>query len=489
MGVFDGFKPERVYHYFEEIAKVPRNSFHEEKISNYLVEFAKAHNIDYVQDEHWNVVMNKPATPGYEGRKKIILQGHMDMVCVTEPGVVHDFENDPIELIRDGDYVRANGTSLGADDANAVSLILALFENDEIPHPALQAVITTAEEVGMIGARNLDGDLLDGDYLIGLDYSQNTSVLVSGAGGCESTVTLARKDVPVEKAGKKAYKLAISGLKGGHSGTQIIFERACAIRLLGEALGDLKSRFSGLAVASVAGGDKGNVIAAWSEAVIVIDEAHTAAFEARVNELNEGMRFEFAPFDPGLVLTASPCDVPAECLDAATLNALVDLLDLLPSGVRSYLDTEREHMKSSTNLGTLRQTDDTIVVTPYSRSNSEYQMDQLVRRIAAAASRCGAECTFDNRVAAWQFDPNSSLNSKVQDIWEKTRDYRPPLVIFHAGVEPGLFIKKMKERGRKLEAVNIGVHNFDVHSPKERMEIATLGEAYTLLEAILRDLD
>lgn len=487
--VFEGFKPERVYHYFEEISRIPRNSFHEEKISNYLVDFAKAHGIQYVQDKHWNVIMNKPATPGYEGRKKIILQGHMDMVCVAAPGVVHDFENEPIELVRDGDYVRANGTSLGADDGSAVSLILALFENEDIPHPAMQAVITTAEEVGMIGARNLDGALLDGDYLIGLDYSQNKSVLVSGAGGCESTIMLEKRTVPVQPTGKKAFRIAVSGLKGGHSGTQIIFGRACAIRLLGEVLGALKAQFPSLAVTSVAGGDKGNVIAAWSEAVVVIDETQTGRFETRMSELNEELRFEFAPVDPGLKLAFSPFEVPAERYSAETLDALISLIDLLPSGVLNYLDAEREHVKSSANLATLRETVDKVILTPYSRSNSEYQMDQVTRRIAEISALCGAKCIFENRVAAWQFDPNSSLNEKIQNIWEKTRGYRPPLVVFHAGVEPGLFISKMKERGRKLEAVNIGVRNCDVHSPKERMEIATLGEAYTLLEAILRELD
>jgi dipeptidase D len=489
LGVFDGFKPERVYHYFEEIAKIPRNSFHEEKISNYLVKFAEEHGIQYVQDKHWNVIMNKPASPGYEDRKKIILQGHMDMVCVAEPGVVHDFENDPIELIRDGDYVHANGTSLGADDANAVSLILALFENDKIPHPAMQAVITTAEEVGMIGARNLDGALLDGDYLIGLDYSQNTSVLVSGAGGCESTVKFAKKSVPVQAAGKKAFKITVSGLKGGHSGTQIIFGRACAIRLLGEVLGELKTKFPGLTAAAVAGGDKGNVIAAWSEVTVVIDEVESERFTERIRELNEELRFEFVPVDPGLKLEAVPCKIPAECFSTETFETLVSLIDLLPSGALNYLDAEREHVKSSTNLGTLRETADAVVLTPYSRSNSEYQMDQVTRRISEIAKLCGAKCSFENRVAAWQFDPNSSLNEKIQDIWEKVRGSRPPLVIFHAAVEPGVFIKKMQERGRKLEAVNIGVHNYDVHSPKERMEIKTLGEAYTLLEAILRELN
>ena len=205
--------------------------------------------------------------------------------------------------------------------------------------------------------------------------------------------------------------------------------------------------------------------------------------------LNDTLRAEFETVDPGVTVEAVPCELPKEeCLRSSVGN-LVTLLDLLPSGTQSYLDADRTLVKSSVNFGTLRDEADCFVLRPFFRSNTEYQLDQLARRIETLCRSFSCECRFFNRSPAWQFDPHSSLNAKVQDIWEKTRGYRPPLAIVHGGVEPGLFIEKMAHRGRKLEAVNIGVRNYDVHSTRERMEIATLGQAFELLAALLRDLD
>ncbi len=495
-GVFDGFKPERVYRFFEEVAHVPRNSFHEQKISDWLVNFARERGIACVQDKNWNVVMTVPATPGYENRKKIILQGHMDMVCVADPDVEHDFENDPIELVRDGDFVRAAGTTLGADDGNALALMLAVLDDTSLPHPQLQCVFTAAEEVGMIGAANLDGELLDGEYLIGLDYSQNTSILVSGAGSCEAEIIVRKDLVPrgeceesVSEKERKGYRIEISGLKGGHSGVAIIYGRACALRLLGEVMSTLMKEFPDMGVTSMCGGEKGNSIAMRSQAVVAVRKGDSERFEERIRALNDTLRAEFETVDPGVTVEAVPCELPKEeCLRSSVGN-LVALLDLLPSGTQSYLDADRTLVKSSVNFGTLRDEVDCFVLRPFFRSNTEYQLDQLARRIETLCRSFSCECRFFNRSPAWQFDPHSSLNAKVQDIWEKTRGYRPPLAIVHGGVEPGLFIEKMARRGRKLEAVNVGVHNYDVHSTRERMEIATLGQAFELLAALLRDLD
>ena len=494
--VFYGFKPESVYRFFEEVSRVPRNSFHEEKISNYLVNFAKERGIACVQDQNWNVVMTVPATPGYENRKKIILQGHMDMVCVADPGVVHDFENDPLELVRDGDFVRAKGTTLGADDGNALALMLAVLDDKTLPHPQLQCVFTSAEEVGMIGAQALDGELLDGDYLIGLDYSQNTSVLVSGAGSCEAEIVVHKHFVPqgeseefVNGKERKGYRVEISGLTGGHSGVAIIHGRACALRLLGEVMSALMKEFPYLGVTSMSGGEKGNSIAVRSQVLVAVRAMEAERFEGCVRELNDALRAEYAAVDPGLTVAAVPCDLPKEECLRSDVEKLVALLDLLPSGTQNYLDAERTLAKSSSNLGTLREDGCFFILRPYFRANSEYQLKQLERRIETLCRHFADEYKFSNRSSAWQFDPHSKLSAKVQDIWEKTRGFRPPLAIVHGGVEPGLFIEKMKKRGRKLEAANIGPHNYDVHSTRERMEIKTLGEAFELLTAILRELD
>ena len=489
MSVFDGFKPESVYRYFEEVSKIPRNSYHEEKISGYLVDFAKRRGLKYTQDEHYNVVIEKPASPGYEGRKKVILQGHMDMVCVASEGVVHDFLRDPIELVRDGDYVRANGTTLGSDDGNALAIILAVLENDDMPHPPLQAIFTSAEEVGMVGACRLDAGLIDGDYIIGLDYSQNTDILVSGAGALSCSVRIPVQTVPADASGLISYILTIKGLSGGHSGSQIILGRGNGIRLMGEALRTFKREFKDLRAASFTGGDKGNVIPPWSAAQITLDSKEKGAFEAAAKRFDETIRSEYALTDPGIKFTASQCESPKAVYAEQSLENLLDLLDLLPAGAQNYLDAERKHVKSSSNPGVLREDEKGLTLLIFSRANTEYQAEQLVRRISAAAGRCGAKCEWNYRLPAWQFDPKSEFVSKVRGVWEKTRGYRPELAVTHGGIELGIFVDKMKSRGRKLEAVGIGPHSADVHSPDERMEIATLGQTYELVAALLRYLD
>ncbi|MBP5211319.1 MAG: hypothetical protein J6Z30_00530 [Pyramidobacter sp.] len=247
--------------------------------------------------------------------------------------------------------------------------------------------------------------------------------------------------------------------------------------------------FGGLDVASLSGGEKGNSIAARSQAVVVVPKKDAARFEASVCELDKTLRAEFEPVDPDVKLEAVPAAVPEKVFARRAADSIVKLLDLLPSGVQSYLDAERTLVKSSANFGTLCEENGCLILRPFFRSNSEYQMEQLIRRIRSAAALCGATCRFDNRLPAWQFDPHSALNAKVQDIWERVRGFRPTLEIVHGGVEPGLFIEKMARRGRTLEAVNIGVHNYDVHSTRERMEIVTLGQTFELLTVILRELD
>lgn len=488
MSIFDGFEPKSVYRYFEEISKIPRNSYHEEKISGYLVDFAKKRGLKFIQDEHYNVVIEKEASPGYEERKKIILQAHMDMVCVAAEGVDHDFSREPIELVRDGDYVRAKGTTLGSDDGNGVALILAILENDDIPHPRLQAIITVAEEVGMVGARNLDARLVDGDYIIGLDYSESKDILVSGAGTVSCALKIPVETAPVEPADLVSYVLNLKGLSGGHSGSQIIRGRGNAIRIMAEALSSFKSAYAGFRIASFSGGDKRNVIPSWANAQVLLQKKDETAFVSAVKRFDVTIRSEYRQTDPHLIITAAKCGLPQAVYQTDTEEKLLDVLDLIPAGVQNYLDAERTHVKSSINVGILKEEDKNIVIEVHARSNSEYQAEQIIRRISAAARRSGAVYTQNFRIPAWQFDPSSTLSSKIQDIWEKTRGYRPELAVMHAGIEQGIFIQKMGSCGKKLESVSIGAHSIDVHTPNERLEIATLGQAYELLAAILRDL-
>lgn len=485
--VLTGYQPEKVYYYFEEVAKIPRNSFEEKAISDYLVAFAQAHGLEYTQDEHWNVVMEKPATKGYEQKKKIILQGHMDMVCVQEPGTNHDFSKDPIKMVVEDGYVHACGTTLGADDGNALAIILAILDDDTLPHPALQAIFTVAEEVGMLGAVQLSADLIDGDYLIGLDYSDNTKILVASAGTCVNCFTLPQQMEPLAAQDKIAYQVGIKGLLGGHSGGMIIQGRANAIVVLGEVLHRMQSKLS-FALTAFRGGDKTNAIPNWAEGTIIVAASARKDFQQYWQEAQSLLQQEYAETDKDITLTCEETNLPAEVYSKELTGQLLNLISLMPDGLQSYLDAARTMVKGSSNLGIVSTNGKELVLDGLARGNTEYQLDRLVAKFTSLAELCGAQYTLKNRATAWEFARESAFRTAVEKICEQKLGAKPGLDITHGGTEPGIFIGKMQEKGRKLEAVNLGPHNIDVHTPRERMELVTLAQTYDLVTTILKEL-
>ncbi|MCI8455197.1 MAG: aminoacyl-histidine dipeptidase [Lachnospiraceae bacterium] len=486
--ILKDLKPENVFFFFEEISRIPRNSGDEQAVSDYLVEFAKKRGLKVQRDAALNVVIDKPASPGYENRPKVILQGHMDMVCVKNPGVEHDFKKDPIPLVIDGEFLRADGTSLGADDGNAVALCLAILDNEEAPHPALQVILTTMEEIGCRGAQALDASMVDGKYLIGLDYSQDTNILVSCAGSTTHFFRVrGEKEAIEEQNKKKALLLKIGGLTSGHSGIEIIKGRANANRLLGEIVSALDP--NGLArFAKITGGDKKNVIPFWAEAVVVLPMAEAKEAKAAFEKLSEEIKREYRETDPNMTLHMCETELPTLAWSKETTQAVLALLDLIPNGLQNYLDTERTLTKCSGNLGIVHETEDGIELISMVRSNSEYEHDQIIRRMSRVAALTGAGYHNEGRTPAWEYDKKAGFPGQIQDIWERERGSRPPLNIIHAEVETGLFVGKVKAQGRTLEAVNLGIRNYDVHTPRERLEIASLGRAYALLLKVLEQI-
>ncbi|MCI8510572.1 MAG: aminoacyl-histidine dipeptidase [Lachnospiraceae bacterium] len=486
--ILKDLKPENVFFFFEEISRIPRNSGDEQAVSDYLVEFAKKRGLKVRRDAALNVVIDKPASPGYEDRPKVILQGHMDMVCVKNPGVEHDFKKDPIPLVIDGEFLRANGTSLGADDGNAVALCLAILDNEEAPHPPLQVILTTMEEIGCKGAQALDASMMDGDYLIGLDYSQDTNILVSCAGSTTHFFRVrGEKEAVGEQSDKRALLLKIGGLTSGHSGIEIIKGRANANRLLGELVSALDpngtARF-----AAISGGDKKNVIPFWAEASVVLSKKEAEAALKAFESLSEEVKREYQETDPLMTLSLCETKLPEFAWSQKTTQTVLALLDLIPNGLQNYLDAERTLTKCSGNLGIVQETEEGIELISMVRSNSEYEHDQIIRRMSRAAALTGTEYHNEGRTPAWEYDKESGFPAQIQDIWEKERGSRPPLNIIHAEVETGLFVGKVKAQKRKLEAVNLGIRNYDVHTPRERLEIASLGRAYTLLLKVLEEI-
>ena len=486
--ILGGLKPEKAFYFFEEISRIPRGSGNEQVISDYLVGFAKERGLEVKRDAALNVVIKKPATFGYEKRPNVILQGHMDMVCVKEPGIEHDFLRDPIELVIDGELLRANGTSLGADNGNALALCLAILDNDTIQHPALNVLFTTNEETGMTGAKELDGSLLDGDYLIGLDYSQDSNILVSCAGSSNNYFTIKTAKKAVDRPERQnALCIRIAGLTSGHSGVEIIKGRANANRLLGEILSTLEKR-SAFQIAEISGGTQINVIPAASQATICCADETAGQLTQVIAEIAEQLKREYRHTDPGMKVECSPVIVPERAYPPETAKTVSALLNLIPNGLQNYLDAARTLTKCSGNLGMVYETEQGIELLSMTRCNSEYEHEQILRRMEQLAELCGVEYHCDGRTPVWEYDPDSDLTKQVQDVCERRRGERPATAIIHAGVETGLIIGKMRKQGKTLQAVNLGVRNYDVHTPRERMEIASLGRTYELLVEILREI-
>lgn len=495
--ILEGLKPEKVFYYFEEISRIPRGSGNEKAVSDYLVCFAKEHGFKVTRDDSLNVAISKPATPGYEDRPGIILQGHMDMVCVKDPGVEHDFEKDPIPMaVKDG-YIYAEGTTLGADDGNALALALAILDNDEIKHPPLQAVFTVEEEIGLFGAARIDASMIEGDYLIGLDYSGEKDILVSCAGNSNNIFLIPAKKTPVgngaeccaKKAGSgmQALRVAVGGLTSGHSGSQIICGFANANRLLGEILNALAGECK-IKIAEINGGSKMNAIPAEAEAVILCPADQAQKAKEIFDSAAPALKKEYRETDPGMTLSCEETELPSECWPDRATEQTLALLALIPNGVQNYLDKERTMVKSSGNLATIRETEEGIELLSMVRSNSEYEHDQIIRRLSRLAELAGVGFRSVNRMPGWEYDPQSRFVTKIQDIWEEARGFRPPVSVTHGGVEAGILIDKMKERGRKLEAINMGINGDGAHTTSERVEIASLGRTYDLLIRILEQI-
>lgn len=484
--VLSRLQPENVFYFFEEISRIPRGSGNEQGISDYLVAFATQRGLKVNRDAALNVVIDKPASRGYEQRPKIILQGHMDMVCVKEPGIEHDFEKDPIALVIDGDFLRAKGTSLGADNGNALALCLAILDDGQLAHPSLKVIFTTREEIGMKGVEALDGGLLAGDYLIGLDYSSDSNLLVSCAGSSSNFFKLKSRKVVVDRPeSKQAVRIQIGGLTSGHSGVEIIQGRANANRILGEILSELLKK-APFELAEISGGAKKNVIPATAQATICFANEVAGQFKQSIDALGKQLKGEYFNTDPAMNIHYIGCEMPKCVHSLRVTKTLAALLNLIPNGLQNYLDISRTHAKASANLGVVYETEQGIEMLSMTRSNSEYEHDRLVQRMEQLAELCGVEYRCDERTPVWEYEPNSKLAIQVQDIWERLRGIRPEMDITHAGVETGLIMGKMRERGRTLQAINLGVRNYDVHTPREKMVISSLGRTYELLLEILK---
>lgn len=435
MKVLQNLEPKAVFEYFEEISNIPRGSGNEKEISDYLLNFGKSLGLESIQDKALNVIIKKPGTKGYENAPTVIIQGHMDMVCEKNNGVEHDFEKDPLKLRIVDDYIYATDTTLGADNGIAVAYAMAILASNDIPHPPIEVLITTDEETGMSGAMAIDKENIDGKILINLDNEEEGYLLVSCAGGVRSTGTINIEKQDIKD--KALIKINISGLKGGHSGMDIIKERGNSNKILGRVLKGL-SREVKFNIISLNGGSKNNAIPREAEAIISTSINDEETVMNVIKNWNDIIASELRAQDPGVKIEGSIAseNLEKEFTDESTSKVL-DLLYLYPNGINSKSVDIDGLVESSTNLGVLTTNDTTVEFDSAIRSSVPSLKEEIVLRSKTIVELLGGEFTTTSDYPAWQYNPDSQIREICQRVHKELYGKEAEIVAIHAGVECG----------------------------------------------------
>ncbi len=476
-----------VFQYFGEISKIPRGSGNEKAVSDYLVAFAKAHQLEYTQDEANNVIMIKEAAQGYENEPAIILQGHMDMVCEKRKEYTHDFLKDEIKLIVEGDYLHADGTTLGADNGIAVAYILALFSDEGLKHPRLEAIFTAEEETGMNGARTVDLSGLKGKFLINLDSEEEGYLLSSCAGGLTGTSILPAKRVLAE--GKKV-RINIGGLQGGHSGMDIVKNRSNATKLLGRLLFDLRE-IQSFGLISMQGGFKDNVIPreANVELLLITGEKASAqdryhSFYQSVMELAEKYKQELSSSEPQLTVEVEELSEDScEVLHPLTFEKMLFLLIHMPNGVQVMSSDIEGLVETSLNLGIFHTLEDKIEFCTSVRSSKSSSKYFISDKLNYMISFLGGDYIVRAQYPAWEYQKNSVLRDHLQKIYHELYGKDMKIEAIHAGLECGLILEKMPG----IDVVSIGPDITAVHTIEEKVSISSAIRVYQFLEKVIEN--
>ena len=471
-------QPSLVWEIFDQITAVPRPSKHEERIIEYLVEFAQKRSLDYSRDDIGNVVIRKPATPGYESKPTVVLQSHMDMVCEKNSDTVHNFDTDPIRTKIEDGWVKAEGTTLGADCGIGMAAALALLVDPTVEHGAIEALFTVDEETGLTGAFNLGEGMLSGKYLINLDSEDEGEIFIGCAGGVD---TLASFDYTVETLDGEYeyYRIAVSGLKGGHSGDDIDKGLGNANKILANFLYDAQ-RYD-IRLGMFDGGNLRNAIPREAYAVVAVPEHTALLFETALAQYVAAVKALYAPTEPNLNFSVSQAAVQPVIDTDAQLGLLAALVGL-PNGVLAMSQTMKGLVETSTNLASVKFVGSQIVVTTSQRSSVERAKRDAMHSIEAVLALAGATVEHSDGYPGWTPDPSSALLATTVAAYRELFDAEPKVRAIHAGLECGLFLEKYPH----LEMVSFGPTLRGVHSPDERLEISTVDKFWKLLLEVLK---
>ena len=473
-----------VFAIFEAICKVPRPSKHEEQISRWLQDFAAKHGIECVADEAMNVIMRVPATPGYENHEGVILQAHMDMVAEKDGNVQHDFLKDPIETFIDGDFLKAKGTTLGADNGIGISMALAAITEKELPHPAIECLFTVDEETGLTGAMKLQDGMLRSKRLINLDSEDDGQIFIGCAGGIDTLAKMHYDKSPITNDQSQiAIRLSVTGLLGGHSGDDINKGRANANQLIVWFLARIWPQTE-IQLATIQGGNLRNAIAREAEAVIAIPMAYKEQIRIEWNHFVAQMEGVFGEVEKDMRLDLETCDMPDVFIPADKAYRLIMALCECPHGMIAMSKEMPGLVETSTNLASIKMKEDYIEVNTSQRSSVEASKHHLKWAVEQALSLACDEVTHGDGYPGWKPNPDSPLLKVVKKAYVDLFKAQPQVLAIHAGLECGLFLEKYPY----LDMVSIGPQMYGVHSPQERLSISSTERCYAWLCQTLKSL-
>ena len=473
INVSDHKSIEKVVRFFEEFSAIPHGSGNTKMIADYLVDFAIKRNLDYSRDNADNVIIRKGATKGYENRPTVIFQGHLDMVAEKKPGCEIDMEKDGLTLYRDGDFLRAENTTLGGDDGVALAYALALLDSDDIPHPDFEAVFTSDEEIGLLGAVAIDPGEIKGRLLINIDSDEEGVFTVGCAGGMRSDITLPLRRT---NSSSDSYRVKVSGFKGGHSGVEIDKGRVNA----NKALVEIISNIGDISIKDIRGGNADNAIPRECECVFSSGYNHLEL----IGRLGDELKKKYADIEPDISVLAErvSSDTAGVCVEDSM--RLISLLDKLPSGIIAMSSDVEGLVETSLNMGILRLDGNKAEISFSVRSAKGAEKQKLSDRLEAIAKEHGAEYSTRGEYPAWEYKKDSHLRDVMKKVYEDMYGKSPAIVIIHAGLECGIFSEKLEG----VDCVSIGPNNYDIHTTEERLSLSSFERVWQFLLRVLREI-
>jgi len=479
--------PEKVFHYFAEISKIPRASKKEKEISDWLVKFAKERKLKVIQDEHYNVIIKKKATEGYEDFSPLILQGHMDMVWEKNKDTEFDFSTQGIELVIDGDFLKANGTTLGADNGIAIAYALAILDSDDIKHPALEVVITTDEEDGMSGVANLDFDEFDGKTLINLDTEEYGEVYVSSAGGTRTETKFIFETKKIGN-GYTPISIEVKGLSGGHSGAEIHKNLGNSIKILSEVLYHLSKRYE-MSLIHIDGGGKVNAIPreAVAEIAVKLDGDSIDEFKKLAELAFENILKDFKVSDKSPILAIEEIEEKNLGISLGDTLNIINFLHEVPNGVLEMSKHIEGLVETSINIGFISTEivdgNVKIRIKSLARSMANDPLNKLVEEITDLTRKHDANIKIAASNPSWEYKEDSKIRELIAKSFKEITGNEPVIKAIHAGLECGVFTQNIKG----ADVVSIGPNIYGAHTPEERMDIKSVDETWEWLLKILEN--